>query len=59
MMKWSDYMYKFDFYDIVFSQMSDFCSECGFPCDYPDLCPYEVRYRMCTISLTMILDDLY
>ena len=52
-------MYKSDIYNIVFSQMADFCSKCGFPCDYPDLCPYEVCYSMCVIACSMILDDLY
>lgn len=52
-------MIKFTIDDIHLSVMFDFCLECGFPCDFPDLCPYEVRHRMVVIALCMILDGLY
>ena len=46
-------------YDVAFSLNDDTCILCGFPCDYPDLCPYNLRITMYHIALSMIADGLY
>lgn len=46
-------------YNLAWSLSTDICINCGFPCDYPDFCPYNVRFTMYSIALSMIANGLY